>query len=73
MCCIEEAVIRQITLLVSIIKLAHGNISAKVNTTCMWVHSKLCTILPNLSSTSQYFVLSYEAEKEQNYFKINKV
>ena len=32
---IEEAVIRQITPLVSIVKLAHGNIGSKSNTTCM--------------------------------------
>jgi len=73
MSCIEEAAIRQITPLVSIVKLAHGNIGSKGNTTCMWNHSKLCTILPNLPSTCQYFVLSHEAKKKQNCFKINKV
>ena len=64
MSCIEEAAIRQITPLVSIVKLAHGNIGSKGNTTCMWNHSKLCTILPNLPSTCQYFVLSHEAKKK---------
>ena len=63
MSCIEEAAIRQITPLVSIVKLAHGNIGSKGNTTCMWNESSLCTILPNLPSTCQYFVLSYEAKK----------
>ena len=66
MSCIEEAAIRQITPLVSIVKLAHGNIGSKGNTTCMWNHSKLCTILPNLPSTCQYFVLSHEAKKKKN-------
>ena len=65
MCCIEEAVIRQITLLVSIIKLAHGNIGSKGNTTCMYNQSKLCTILPNLPRTCQYFLLSYEAKTQK--------
>ena len=73
MSCIEEAAIRQITPLVSIVKLAHGNIGSKGNTTCMWNQSKLCTILPNLPSTCQYFVLSYEAKKKFNFIKINKV
>ena len=62
--CIEEATIRNITPLVSIVKLAHGNISLKGNTICMWNHSKLCTILLNLPSTCQYFILSYEAKKK---------
>ena len=35
MSCIEEAAIRQITPLISIVKLAHGNIGSKSNTTCM--------------------------------------
>ena len=72
MSCIEEAAIRRITPLVSRVKLAHGNIGLKGNTTCMWNHSKLRTILPNLPSTCQYFVLSYKVKKEQNFFKINK-
>ena len=32
----EEAEIRQITPLVSIVRLAHGNIGSKGNTTCVW-------------------------------------
>ena len=30
----------------------------------MWNYFKLCTILPNLPGTCQYFVLSYEAKKK---------
>ena len=63
MLCIVEAAIRQIIPLVSIVKLPHGNIGSKGNATCMWDQSQLCTILPNLPSTCQYFVLSYEAQK----------
>ena len=44
MSCTEETIIRQFTPLVSIVKLAHGNIGSKGNTTCMWNQSKLCTI-----------------------------
>ena len=36
MTCIEEAAIRQITPLISIVKLAYGNIGPKGNTTYMW-------------------------------------
>ena len=62
MTCIEEAAIRQITPLISIVKLAYGNIGSKGNTTCMWNESKLSTILPNLPSKCQYFVLSYKSK-----------
>ena len=62
--CIEKATIRQITPLTSIVKLVHGNIGSKGNTPCMWNQSKLCTILPNLPSICQYFVLSYEAKNK---------
>ena len=63
MTCIEEAAIRQITPLISIVKLAHGYISSKGNTTCMWNESKLSTILPNLPSKYQYFLLFYISKK----------
>ena len=62
MTCIEEAAIRQITPLISIVKLAYGNIGSKGNTICMWNESKLSTILPNLPSKYQYFVLSYKSK-----------
>ena len=54
MSCTKDAAIRKITPLVSIVKLAHSNISSNGNTICMWNQSKLCTILPNLPSTCQY-------------------
>ena len=64
MTCIEEAAIRQITPLISIVKLVFGNIGSKGNTTCMWNDSKLSNILPNLPSKCQYFVLSHNSKKE---------
>ena len=72
MSCIEEASIRQLIPLVSIIKLSHGNTGWKGNTTCMWNQSKLCTILPSLPSTCQYFVLSYETRKSLISLKLTK-
>lgn len=53
----EEAAIRQITPLVSIVRLAHGNIGAKGNTTCVWQQSKLNLILPNLPSQCKFIVV----------------
>ena len=66
MTCIEEAAIRQITPLISIVKLAYGNIGSKGNTTCMWNESKLSTILPNLPSKCQYFVLSFKSKQKSD-------
>ena len=64
MTCIEEAAIRLITPLISILKLAYGNIGSKENTTRIWNDSKLSNILPNLPSKCQYFVLSHNSKKE---------
>ena len=61
---IEETATRQITLLISIVKLAFGNIGSKGNITCMWNDSKLSNILLNLPNKCQYFVLSYNLKKE---------
>jgi len=53
----EEAAIRQITPLVSIVRLAHGNIGSKENTTCVWQQSKLNLIMPNLPSQCKFIVV----------------
>ena len=60
---IEESSIRNIISLISIVKLTHGNIDSKGNTTCMCNKSKLSTILPNLLSKSQYLILTYNVKK----------
>ena len=39
---IEEAAIRTVVPLLSIIRLMHGNIKTKGNTSCVWQKSKLC-------------------------------
>ena len=59
---IEEAAIRQITPLISIVKLVYRNIGSKDNTACMWNESRLSKILPNLSSKCQYLVLSFKSK-----------
>ena len=64
MTCIKEAAIRQITPLISIVKLSYGNIGSKGDTTCMWNDSKLSNILPNLPSKCQKFVLSHNSKEK---------
>eukprot|EP00984_Skeletonema_dohrnii_P031047 scaffold23084_cov153-Skeletonema_dohrnii-CCMP3373.AAC.2 len=54
---VEEAAIRQISPLISILRLTSGNIGSKGNTSCVWQHSKLTKILPNLPSECNYIIL----------------
>ena len=63
MTCIEETVVIQIIPLSLVVKLTYGNIGSKGNTTYMRIKFKLSTILPNLPSKYQYFVLSYKFKK----------
>ena len=53
----EEAAIRQIIPMLSITRLAMGNISSKGNTTCIWQDSKLSRVLPNLPSECKIIVI----------------
>ena len=55
---IEEAAIRTVVPLLSIIRLMHGNIKTKGNTSCVWQKSKLCLILPNLPSECKYVMIN---------------
>jgi hypothetical protein len=54
----EEAAIRRITPLISIVRLAHGNIGSKGNTSCVWQQSKLATVLPNLPSECKFIIIT---------------
>jgi hypothetical protein len=53
----EEAAIRQITPLISIVSLTHGNIGSKGNTSCVWQKSKLNQILPNLPQECKFIII----------------
>ena len=53
----EEAAIRRIAPMMSIIKLSHGNIGSKGNTRCAHIDSKLATILLNLPDECRYIVV----------------
>jgi PIF1 helicase. len=53
----EEAAIRQITPLISIVSLKEGNIGAKGNTHLVWQQSKLQLILPNLPQECKFIIM----------------
>ena len=55
--CVEEAAIRQITPLVSLVRLSTGSISMKGNTSCVWQQSKLNIILPNLPTECKFVII----------------
>ena len=60
----EEAAIRQITPLISIVRLTHGNIATKGTTHCVWQQSKLNTVLPNLPSECCYVLIKWKSNKK---------
>ena len=53
----EEAAIRQIAPLISIVSLCNGNITSRGNTSCVYQKSRLSKILPNLPSECRYIVI----------------
>lgn len=62
----EEAAIRQITPLLSIVRLKEGNIGAKGNTHLVWQQSKLSLLLPNLPSECKFIILQRKHRDEPN-------
>ena len=61
---VEEAAIRQIVPLQSIIRLGHGNLASKGNTYCVYKKSKLHTVLPLLPSECNYIVVTRTSKKD---------
>ena len=59
----EEAAIRQITPLISIVRLTHGNCATKGNTSCVWQESKLNLVLPNLPKECCYVLIRFKSKK----------
>ena len=59
----EEAAIRQITPLISIVRFPHGSLGSKGNTTCVWQQSKLNLILPNLPEECKFIVIRRKQKK----------
>ena len=60
----EEAAIRQITPLISIVRLTHGNCATKGNASCVWQESKLRTVLPNLPKECCYVLIRYMSKRK---------
>ncbi len=54
---VEEAAIRQITPLISMLRLKGGNIGSKGNISCVWQKSRLANVLPNLPSEVKYIII----------------
>ena len=44
--------------MLSIVRLAHGNIGSNGNTSCVWQQSKIHTVLPNLPSQCKFIVIT---------------
>ena len=62
----EEAAIRQITPLISIVRLDHGNLATKGNTSCVWQQSKLNLVLPNLPRECKFVILTRRQRSNDN-------
>ena len=62
----EEAAIRQISPLISIVSLKNGNIASRGNTSCVYQKSKLSRILPNLPSECSYIVIRRRQRSKTN-------
>ena len=62
----EEAAIRQITPLVSLVRLSTGSIGMKGNTSCVWQQSKLNIVLPNLPNECKFIVVQRRATNRAN-------
>ena len=68
----EEAAIRQITPLISIVQLNHGNIGCKGNTSCVWQKSKLNLILPNLPEECKFIIITRRNKKKDQQKHVKK-
>jgi hypothetical protein len=54
---VEEAVVRQITPMLSIVRLAQRNFATRGNMSCVFQKSTLSRILPNLPQNCKYIVI----------------
>ena len=62
---VEESAIRQITPMLHIVKLSHGNYGTTGNTSMVWQRSKLNIILPNLPATCKYICIRRASQRQQ--------
>ena len=59
----EEAAIKTIVNLTSYVRLRHGSIQTKGNTSCVWRKSGLSLVLPNLPSECRYVIINRRNKK----------
>ena len=59
----EEAAIRQISPLISIVRFPHGSLGSKGNTTCVWQQSELNLVLPNLPEECKFIIIRRKQKK----------
>ena len=69
----EEAAIRRVRPLVSIVCLSQGNMAAKGNTSCLFQKSKIGTILPHLPRECKYIVIQCQGPRGPTDIKSTKV
>ena len=69
----EEAAIRRITPMVSIVRLTQGNLAAKGNTSCLFQKSNIGNVLPHLPQHCKYIVIQRRGPRAANDVKSTKV
>ena len=62
---VEESAIHQVTPMLHIVKLSHGNYGTTGNTSMVWQRSKLNIILPNLPATCKYICIKRASQRQQ--------
>ena len=62
----EEAAIRMIAPLVSIVSLKHTSLGMKGNVSCVWQNSKLGRVLPNIPADCKHIFLRHQQQQQQS-------
>ena len=70
---VEEAAIRQITPLIHLTRLTHGNLGTKGNTSCVWQQSKLHLLLPHLPRDIKYIFIVRGNSRSRSGLKSTRV
>ena len=68
----EEAAIRKVTPMLSIVRLKSGNLGAKGNTSCVLQQSKLAMFMPNRMQDVNYIILYHEGHQGLKSTKFRK-
>ena len=68
---VKEAAIHRVCPLLSVVKLAHGNLGSKVNVSCIFQYLKLGMILPNLPTECKFMVVVCNADTSSKTVSLN--